>query len=152
MATPGRTIDRTYDTNLQLADTQTVTAATIGTVTGLQVSSAAKILDLGAARFAGDGVFDIGAVTATAGIASMIAVQGSNSSTFASGNVNLATMPIGDVTIIGESADDAGSGRYILPFETVKKGTTYRYVRAAVIAMSATQSCVVTQAFVAKRD
>jgi hypothetical protein len=140
--------DRLFDKNLQLADTQTVTAATIGTVTPLQVSSSNKILDMGAARFSGDAVFDIGAVTATAGIASMIAVQGSNSSTFASGNVNLATMPIGDVTIIGESADDAGSARYILSFENLKKTTTYRYIRAAVIAMSATQSCVVTSAYI----
>lgn len=143
--------DRTVDNNLLLSDgAQGALTPATGAATACQVGGAAAIRDVGAARFCGDAVFDLGAVTATAGVAGAIAVQGSTSSTFASVIVNLAVMLVGDTASIAAD-DDAGSGRYILAFENVKKGVTYRYIRGVVIGIGATSSVDVDLAYISKR-
>lgn len=139
---------RPYDTAMALADTQTVT-----TSAALQVSSADQILDLGAAHFQGDAVFDIGAVDVTTGDeSSKLLIQGSNSATFASGVVTLAAALFGDSTITGDSADRTGSERVVIPFENVRAGTVYRYLRGYVLAAGTSPSIVVTRGWVSPRQ
>jgi len=137
---------RLTDANLQLADQQTIT-----TSAGCTVGGSARVLDMGAAHYKADAVFDIGTVSGATGDFSYLLIQGSNSATFASGNVNLAARLYGDTASIGESADDAGNSRAIIPFENVKNGTTYRYLRAYVLAGGSTKSMVVNGGFVSQR-
>ena len=144
--------DRTIDILLLASDGgQGAVTPAQGAITACQVAGAAKIIDTGAARFVGDAIFDLGAVTATAGVAGAMVVQGSNSSTFANTVVTLGCMPVGDTASIGESADDAGAARYVIPFENQKKGVTYRYLRCGVLGIGATSSVDVDFAYIAKR-
>lgn len=136
------------DVNLQLADTQTVT-----TGGALTVASVARILDVGAGAFKGEVMADISTVDATTGDElSLFIVQGSNSSSFASGIVNLAIAAFGDSSKTAESADNLGDERIILPLSNVREGTTYRYIRAYVLGTGTTPSMIVNQAYLGPRQ
>ena len=58
-----------------------------------------------------------------------IILQASNSSSFASGIVNLGQIELGAATPMLGGAAVCTTGRYLLPFTTNRNGTTYRYLR-----------------------
>lgn len=57
-------------------------------------------------------------------------LQGSNSASFASGNVVLAATVVGKGSSIVTNGADQQTGRIVLPFRNDKLGTVYRYLRA----------------------
>jgi hypothetical protein len=96
-----------------------------------QVGGADKIVDLGPQQFHGVCFINATAVEVDSGNELYENyIQGSNSSTFASGIVNLAMLPLGDsAAMIGGGDTDGGAGFYRLMFSNVYDGTVYRYVR-----------------------
>ncbi len=118
--------DRTYDTLLELKDAGLVAASAAGTVGGN-----AKIVDIGDGKIVADLIVKATAVEVASGDEMYeVMVQGSNSDSFASGIVILATLKLGDTVPIGAGVDaDAGVGNYAVPFRNTQNGTTYRYVR-----------------------
>ena len=120
--------DFTFDAALQLKDAGAVTASGAA-----QVGGSAKILDMGAARFDGRAIVDITAIeTDTGNELYTILIQGSNSATFASTNVNLGATLVGDSSVSLESVDSTIGSREIAISNEVN-GTVYRYVRAYTI-------------------
>ncbi len=141
----------TFDKNLQLADTQTITAAG---PTQTQVASSNAKVDVGGANTIRhyDAVCDISTVDATTGDErTTIIIQGSNSATFASGNFNLGERTFGDSTTCGESADNVGNERVVIPFCNWRNGTIYQYIRAAVLQAGTTPSVIINQIFLAPK-
>lgn len=118
--------DFTFDYTLRLKDAGLVAADAAATVGG-----AAKILDLGLARFDGRVIIDTSAVEVDTGNELYnIKVQLSNSATFASGVVGGPMIALGHSSVlIGESASSPAAARYELPFCNEVNGTLYRYVR-----------------------
>ena len=121
----------TFDANLEFKD-----AGLVAATAAAQVDGSNKIVDLGEARWEGTMIFDVSAVE----IASndelyTVAIQGSDSSTFASGIQNLAMIDFGATEVRKGSAIDSLVGRHELPFTNVAGGTTaslgvtYRYAR-----------------------
>ncbi len=117
--------DFTYDNAMLLKDAGLVAADAAGTV-----SSAARILDLGAARLDGRVIVDISAIEVATGDERYdISAQFSSSSSFASDVVQGAGISVGDSsTIPGQSADTV-IGRQEFSFSNEINGTTYRYMR-----------------------
>jgi hypothetical protein len=117
--------DFTYDNAMLLKDAGAVTADGAA-----QVSSAARILDLGAARLDGRVIVDVSAIDVSSGDERYdVNIQFSSSATFASDVVPGAGISLGDSsTIPGQSADSV-IGRYEFPFSNEINGTTYRYAR-----------------------
>jgi hypothetical protein len=139
---------RTFDVQFQLADTQTVT-----TSAAMTVSSSAKIVNVGAAHFKGDAVFDVSTVDNTEGDdVSRILIQGSNSATFATGNVNLAERSFGDAALTGETSDNLGDERLVVPFENIREGTIYQYIRGYVLAAGTGPSMIINIGYVSPRN
>lgn len=135
--------DFTYDNALLLKDAGAVTASGNATV-----AAAARILDLGPGRVDGRVVCDVSAIdTASNDEGYTLQVQGSNSPSFASGIVALATKQLGDATVTGNSAD-TGVGRYEIPFQNEENGVVYRYLRLRYVIVGTTPSINFT-AFVA---
>lgn len=113
-----------YDSTLIMKDAGLVAASAAGTV-----SSAAKIANVGEGRVDARLVVDVTAIE----IASndelySVAIQGSTSSTFASGIEELAVINLGAAEVIGGDADSV-AGRYEVFFSTEKAGTIYSYLR-----------------------
>lgn len=132
-----RTKHRTFDALLELHDgAAAVTADGAG-----QVDSSAQIVDLwqGAstgtagdgAEFHGDWVLDVSVLDQTTGDELYTCIlEGSNSSSFASGITALAMIQLGDEdTMHGTQETDMLTGRYVIPFSNEKNDTFYRYVR-----------------------
>lgn len=118
--------DSTFDFNLRLKDAGLVAASAAA-----QVGGANKILDLGAGRADGRVIVDTTAVEVDTGDEEYaILIQGSNSSTFASTNVQLGAAILGHSSKTLESASTAAAGRREIAFSTEVDGTIYRYVRA----------------------
>lgn len=116
----------TFDAALQLKDAGLVAASAAA-----QVASSAQVLDVGAAPFFGVAVIDVSAVEVDSSNEEYdIIIEGSNSSTFASGNCALACMPLGHATALGAGLAAQGVGRFELPFINVQNDTVYRYIRA----------------------
>ena len=116
----------TFDADLQLKDAGLVAASAAA-----QVDSADQILDVGTSVFDGVAVIDVTAIE----IASndehyRIAIQGSNSATFASGIETLAELDMGATEVRDGGAQDSTVGRYELRFRNWQNDATYRYVRA----------------------
>jgi hypothetical protein len=125
----------TFDAALLLKDTGAVTASGNATV-----SAVAKVLDLGAARVDARAIFDVSAIdTSSTDEAYTLQIQGSNSSTFASSVVALASKQLGAATPTGNTAA-TGTGRYELPFSNEENGTTYRYLRLRYVIAGTTPS------------
>lgn len=127
------TLGHTYDNNLLMKD-----AGLVAADGAAQVSSAAKIIDLGGAHeVQGDVVIDITAIEIATGDEQYeIVLQGSSSSSFASGVACLSSLRVGDGSTIaaalgsGAAVDvDDTTGRFILPFRNERNGTVYRYLR-----------------------
>lgn len=113
-----------YDNTLILKDAGLVAASAAGTV-----SSVAKVAHLGDGRVDARLVLDVSAIE----IASndelyAVAIQGSTSSTFASGIEELAVVNLGAAEVVGGDIDSA-AGRFEVPFSTEKAGVIYPYVR-----------------------
>lgn len=139
--------DFTFDSDLELKD-----AGLIAADAAAQVDSAAKVIDLGAARFDGRVIIDATAVEVASGdeIYDVI-VELSSSSTFASTIVRGPSFRLGDAAAMEGGADaDNGAGRYELPFTNEVNGTTYQYVRlytevAGTIATGVNYSAFIVQ-------
>lgn len=134
-----RETNYTLDTLLQLKDDGAVTA------TGsAQVGGSDEILDLGSADVLciGDVVIDVSAIDiASTDEVYNILLEGSDSSTFASGIEVLAACLLGDgTTLLGETTVDSDTGRYILPFRNERNGRKYRYVRLRHVISGTTPS------------
>jgi hypothetical protein len=137
--------DFTYDHALLLKDTGAVTASGNATV-----AAVARILDLGVGRMDGRAVCDVSAIDTVTGDESYILqVQGSNSSTFASTVVALASKQLGGATATGNTAD-TGTGRFEIPFSNEENGVVYRYLRLRYVIAGTTPSINLT-AFVAQQ-
>lgn len=144
-------LDRTPDAALLLHDSASaVTADGLATVGG---SAAAGIVDLGATDFCGDAVFDVSACDVATGDENYeLQLIGSNSSSFASGNVLLGVLMLGDATTLaggtGGIDTDKTTGRHVLTFRNRIGATVYRYVRLNNEIIAAGSS-ITFQAFVA---
>mgnify|MGYP001617837773 CR=1 FL=1 len=112
------------DTALIMKDDGLIAASAAATV-----ASVATILDVGNGFTKGTVVVEVTAIeVATGDEIYSIEVQGSNSSSFASGIVILSQLRVGDSTVSFESADST-VGTYRIPVENEKLGTHYRYMR-----------------------
>lgn len=139
-----RNTNRTLDAALILRDSYAQTATGVS-----QVGGSARTLDLGSGRVDSRVILDVDAIDASSGDeAYTLTLEGSNSSTFASGIVALASTVLGDSSVNLGSADDA-VGRYEMPFTNEQNGTIYRYVRLNVTIAGTTPS-LTARAFVAK--
>jgi len=117
-----------FDAEMLLKD-----AGLIAADDNAQVASVDQILDLGAARMDGVVVLDVTAVEiADNNELYHVILQGSNSSTFASGIENLACMTFGATEVRPGGAKDSTVGRYEMPFTNEQDDVTYRYVRIAI--------------------
>ncbi len=119
-------VDFTFDYSLRMKDAGLVAASAAATV-----SSVAKILDMGAARFDGRVILDFAAVEAASNDELyIIAVQGSDSPTFGgTTHVNLGACVVGDPTKTGEGVDTTEIQRRELAFTNEVNGHAYRYIR-----------------------
>ena len=98
-----------------------------------QVASAAKIHDVGAARFEAVMLIDVSALDIVSNDERyIICVQGSSSATFASNIENLAMIELGATEVRAGGAKDSGIGRYELPFMNEQNEVIYRYLRIYV--------------------
>src|SRR4051812_27181799 len=87
--------DFSFDYALRLKDAGLVAASAAAQVDGTN-----KILDVGASRIDARVIIDISACEVASGDEKyVIIVQGSTSSTFASGIVNLGALPLGDSSV-----------------------------------------------------
>jgi len=123
--------DFTPDMNTEMKD-----AGLVASSAAAEVDSAAKILDLGAAkRIDGRLIVDVSAIE----IASNdevydIVVQGSNSATFASGIENLGALNLGATEVRDGGAQDSVTGRYELHFTNdTPGGGIFRYLRVYTV-------------------
>lgn len=121
---------------------------------GLIAASAAGgiIVDLGTGFIEGDLVVDVSAVE----VASLdevydIYLMGSNSATFASGNVRLAHIQMGNVAAPA-SAGQTATGRFVAGFRNEQNGVTYRYARIHTIVAGTIATGINYVAFLAKKD
>lgn len=121
----------TFDADLQLKDAGLVAADAAATV-----SSAARVLDVGAGRFEGRAVFDVSAIEIASGDERYtFIIQGSSSPTFASDIAILAALPVGDGSTIGTAFGGSGvdvddtTGRFVLCFTNERNNVYYRYIR-----------------------
>jgi len=116
----------TFDAALEFKDAGAITATAAA-----QVDGAAKIVDLGESRWEGTMILDVLAAPDIADNNELytIAIQGSDSSTFASGIENLAMYDFGATEVRKGAAIDSTTGRYEVPFCNVQDGVTYRYAR-----------------------
>lgn len=115
----------TFDANLEFKDAGLVAADAAATV-----DASAKVVDLGEGHFIGAMVIDVSAIEIASNDEKYeIQVQLSDSSTFASGIVQGATLCLGALeTLIGTDTDSV-TGRYVLYFHNEHGGTWYRYAR-----------------------
>lgn len=117
----------TYDAALQLKDAGLVAASAAATVGG---SAATAILDLGASFMAAVVVINASAIEVdTNDEVYGIRIEGSNSSTFASGIVRLGEIAVGSAGGLGTNYGGSVPGLFELPFFNVQNDVVYRYVR-----------------------
>ncbi len=137
----------TFDANLQFKDAGLVAASAAA-----QVASVDKIVNVGNGRFKGRMVIDVTACEVDTGNELYsIEVQGSTSSSFASGNVVLCERQLGDSSVTGSSADD-GTGRYELDFmNTDVDGARYPYLRVYTRVAGTIATGINYTAFAVKR-
>ena len=130
---------RTYDHSMLLKAAGLVASTTTETT----------ILDLGAGLFEGDLVIDATAVeVASTDEKYTIHLEGSNSSTMASGSVSLCNIQLGNNTAPADQ--DIVEGRFIVPFRNEQNGTTYRYVRIYTLVAGTIATGINFSAFIAK--
>lgn len=116
----------TYDNALLLKD-----AGLIAASAAAQVGGSDKILNVGNSVIDGVLCIDISAIeTDTNDEIYGLRVEGSNSSTFASGIQSLGEMRCGAAGGLGTNCRTTDTGRYEVPFTNVQNGTTYQHIRA----------------------
>lgn len=127
----GTRLHSVVDTLLVLdAGTTSITASGVGD---------GGILDIGAHLVHGEFSIEASILDTTTGDeVYTVALEGSNSASFASGIVELASLQMGDTTQLRNQDADVGTGRYNLPFYNEQNHTVYRYVRAYVTAAGTT--------------
>lgn len=118
-----------YDAEMLLKDAGLVAASAAATV-----ESAAKVIDLGPGRFEGVVIIDVSAIEIASNDEEYtIVLQGSASSSIASGVEILAMMNLGALELrtgdVGDFSVDSVAGRYEMPFVNEQADTRYRYVR-----------------------
>ncbi len=122
--------DIPFDADFIIKDAGAITADDVW-----QVGGSDKIIDLGPSQFHGCCLMTVTAVEVDSGNELFENyIQGSNSSTFASGIVNLAMLPLGDAAAMVLGGDtDGGAGEYRLMFSNVYSvagvPTIFRYIR-----------------------
>jgi hypothetical protein len=118
--------DQTFDYALRLKDAGLVAASAAA-----QVSSADKILDMGAQRFDGRVIVDISACeTDTGNEKYIILVQGSDSSSFGGTTAkNLGALVVGDSSVALEGIDTPATTRREIHFCNEVDGHSFRYIR-----------------------
>lgn len=119
-----------YDSNLEIKDAGLVAVSAAATV-----DDSAVIRDLGAGFIEGNLVVDVTAIEiGSDNEIYTIILEGSNSSTFASGIVPLAVLLVGaNEVIVGGSDTDSTIGRYVVPFRNERDGAVYQYVRGYTV-------------------
>lgn len=126
----------TFDAATELKDAGAITASAAA-----QVGGVARIINVGPGFI--DAVFnvDVDALDISSGDEGYtITLQGSTSSTFASGIVNIASVKVGKASVTGDSAD-TGVGRYQKPVvNSVDGATALPYLRAYVTVAGTTPS------------
>ena len=134
-----------FDAEFELKDAGLVAASAAATV-----DSAAKIMDVGAARMEGTVVVDVTAIEIASNDEEYdIILQGSNSSSFASGIENLAQLNLGATEVRQGGAQDSTVGRYEMFFTNQADDTTYRYLRLYTVVAGAIATGINYTAFVA---
>lgn len=121
---------KTLDDNLQLKD-----AGLIAADDNAQVGGSDQIIDLGSDAAVTMGVLhDVSAIEIASGDeVYQLIVQGSNSATFASGIVDLHTMPLGDASTVATLRDvDDTTGRFVGYLSNIWNDTSYRYIRLRI--------------------
>lgn len=117
--------DATMDYSLRLKDAGLVAASAAAQVGGVD-----KIVDMGSARFDGRVIVDVTACEVASGNEKYtVIVQGSTSSTFATGIWNLAALPLGDSSVSLETVDTAATRHQEIAFCNEVNGTVYPYIR-----------------------
>jgi len=117
--------DSTFDYLLRMKDAGLVAASAAA-----QVSSADKILDMGAQRFDGRVIIDVTACEVDTGNEKYtILVQGSTDSAFGTGVWNLGAIVLGDSSVSLETVDTAATRHQEIAFCNEVNGTVYRYLR-----------------------
>lgn len=125
MALTRNSKDATFDYALRLKD-----AGVIGASAAAQVSSADKILDMGAQRFDGRVLIDVTECeVGTGNELYLILVQGSTSATFANGIWNLGAVALGDSSVSIETVDTAATRHQEIAFCNEVNGLILRYIR-----------------------
>ena len=130
-------VDRVFDYDMLMKDAGLVAADAAALVDGV-----AKVIDLGgASRIDGAVIIDITVmdVASTDELYDII-VQGSASSTFASGVHNLSSLTVGAEAAHATRGDDADLdliGHYELPFTNEVNGTSYQYLRLWTVVTGA---------------
>lgn len=132
MSTATQRRSYTYDVAQLMKDAGAITASAAA-----QVSAAAKVLDTQAgaastvaALYEGILVIDVSAIDiSSTDEAYDIIVQGSDSSSFASGIENLAQLNLGATAARDGGAANSTIGRYELKFLNEQNGVAYRYLR-----------------------
>lgn len=142
--------DFTYDNAMLLKDAGLVAASGAATV-----SSASRVLNLGAARIDGRVILDFSAVEAdTNNELYTILLQGSNTGDEVAGTfttaVNLAALLMGDASTTLETVDTA-VGRREMAFTNEVNGTTYKYCRIYVIVAGTIATGINFTAFIAEK-
>lgn len=116
--------DFIYDHSLLAKD-----AGLVAADDAAQVSSADKIIDLGAGRADVRAIVDVTAVeVASNDELFLVGVQFSNTADFSAGVVNGPALIFGALEVTNASADSA-TGRFELPATNEVNGTVYRYAR-----------------------
>lgn len=138
---------KTFDANLEMKDAGLVAASAAA-----QVDGSNKILTVGNARFEGDLVIDVTAIEVASGDELYsIEIQGSTSSSFASGISVLTELQLGDSSVSSGSADSS-TGRYTLPFTNVTvDGTPLPYLRVFTRVAGTIATGINYSAYIAKR-
>ncbi len=140
----------TIDTGTQLKD-----AGLIATSARAQVSSADKILDVGAGYFSADLLLEITALEIDTGDELYdIVVQGSPDSDFgtAANIVELGAISLGPSETKRTDCDkDDTVGQYTLPFCNEHNGVLYRYVSLYVVVVGTIASGINFTAYAAKQ-
>jgi hypothetical protein len=115
-----------FDKLLELKDAGAITASAAA-----QVAAANRILDMGAARFEGVVKVNVTAIDiSSADEVYDLFVQGSNSSTFASGIENLAALNLGAAALaLRATAQASVAGIYEISVTNEQADVTYRYIR-----------------------
>lgn len=139
-----RTYD--FDIDLLLKDAGLVAASAAATV-----SSAAKILNVGNARFEGVAVVDVSAIEIASNDEEYdILIQGSTSATFASDIQNLAQMNLGATEVRQGGAIDSLVGRYEVMFVNEQADRVFPYLRAYTVVAGSIATGINYTAYIAK--